>query len=134
LLTLGALGGDEPPFGHGLIGIGEEAFKSHLLKPFHHLLETGFGQLGCTFHPRHSFKNLAIRFLIQMKFLFGDMNNRFFLPTDGHQFHYTLNRLRKGNESLNDIMTQRLGGGGPVHYSCFDEKKGWRGASLRRKK
>jgi hypothetical protein len=35
-----------------------------------------------------------------MKFLFGDMNNRFFLPTDGHRFHYTLNRLRKGNESL----------------------------------
>ena len=127
LLPLGALGRDESAFGHGLIGIGEKAFKSHLLKPFHHLLKTGVGQLGGTFHSRHSFKNLAIRFLIQMKLLFGDMNDRLFLPTDGHPTHYTLNRLRKGKESLDDIVTEHLGRRGLAHYPCFGEKKGWRG-------
>jgi hypothetical protein len=64
-----------------MIGMGKKAFKSHLLKTFHHLLEAFFGQLGCTFHPCYSFKNLAIGFLIQVEVFLSDMDNSlFFLP------------------------------------------------------
>ena len=86
MLTLGALRGDEPSFGDGLVRVGEKAFKTHLLKPSHHLLEAFFSQLGCAFHPCHPFQNLSVRFFIQVKVFLGDMNDRLFLPTDGHFF------------------------------------------------
>jgi hypothetical protein len=55
-----------------------------------------------------------------MKFFFGDMNDRLFLPTNGHPLHYSLNGPTKGNESPDDIMASWQKG--PACYSCFGEK------------
>ena len=87
-LTLRAIRRNEPSLWHGLIRIGEKPFESHLLKAPHHLLKTFLGQLGCTFHPGHSLKDLVIGFLIQMEIFFCNMYKSFFLSTDWHPFHY----------------------------------------------
>ena len=64
--------------------MGEEAFKSHLLKTSHHLFKPLLVQLGRTLHPCDALENLAIRFLIEVEVLLCNMDKDLLFATDRH--------------------------------------------------